>query len=74
MIDANRLRQMDTDHNTKILGLMKPGQTYKTWCYAAQKYATVFCMVEGFSVRIGRKAETLPLAAAVESIVAAHHG
>ena len=73
-MDATKLRQIDIAHNTKVLGLLKPGQTYKTWCYAAQKWATVFCTVEGFSVKIGRKAETMTLSAAVDAIVTAHQG
>lgn len=73
-MDAAKLRQLDTDHNAKVLGLLNPGQTYKTWCYVAQKYATVFRTAEGFSVKIVGKAQTMTLDAAVEAIVNAHQG
>lgn len=69
-----KLRQLDIAHNTTLLGLLKPGQTYRTWCYAVQKYATVQKTAEGFSVQIGRSAETMTLERAVEAIVAAHQG
>jgi hypothetical protein len=73
-MDATKLRQLDTDHNAKVLGLLNPGQTYKTWCYVAQKYATVIRIAEGFSVKIVGKAQTMTLDAAVEAIVNAHQG
>lgn len=73
-MNAAKLRQLDTAHNTKILSLLNPGQTYKTWCYAAQKYATVARTADGFSVKLGRKAETMTLERAVKAIVTAHQG
>jgi len=76
MIDANRLRQIDTDHNTKVIRLLQPGQEYKTWCYAKQGWAKVARTDSGLLVKLPgqRKAQPMELAATVQAIVDAHHG
>lgn len=75
-MNAAKLRQIDTDHNAKVFGLMQDGQQVKTWCYTAQGYAVVTRQGELFSVKLPkvRKPQTMTMAQAVDAVVTAHQG
>lgn len=74
MISAAKLRQLDIDHNTKVLSLMTDEQQYKTECYAIGKWVTVTRRGDVFTVKAGRSVQSLSLADAVTFLVDSHAG
>lgn len=73
---AERIRQLDINHNTEILSLLNDGQQYKTWCYAKQGWAIVNRVDGSLIVKVPgiRKAQSMSIADAVTAIVTAHQG
>lgn len=76
MMVSNKVRAIDTAHNTKVLSLMGEGQQYKTFCFAAQGWAVVTRTAAGFLVKApkARKAQPMTMAQAVDAIIVASHG